>query len=297
MPPEPKPVVTDAIGKTPIVKINKLFNHPRVGIYAKLEGHNPGGSVKDRIALAMIEAAEREGKLKKGMTIIEPTSGNTGIGLAMVAAVKGYKLTVVMPESMSVERRKLLRAFGAELILTPGEKGMNGAIETAEEMAADPLFYMPDQFNNPDNVKAHYEGTGPELITQLKHVDVFIAGVGTGGTVSGVGRRLKEIDKSTKVIAVEPHDGSKIQGLRCLSAGYVPSIVDLSVIDERPFCEDEDAFSTAKRLMKEEGLSVGISSGAAMAEAVRQAEKLDSGVVAVIFPDRADRYVSTELFE
>jgi cysteine synthase len=297
MPFEPKLIVTDAVGKTPIVRINKLFNKPGVDIYAKLEGHNPGGSVKDRIARVMIDEAERLGRLEKGMTILEPTSGNTGIGLAMVAAVKGYKLTIVMPESMSIERRKVLRAFGAELVLTEGAKGMMGAIETAEELAADSRFFMPDQFNNPDNVKAHYEGTAPELLEQLKKIDVFVAGVGTGGTITGVGRRLKEADATTKTIAVEPHEGSKIQGLRCLSAGYVPSIVDLSVIDERVFCEDEDAFTIARRLMKEEGLSVGISSGAAMAEAIRQAEKLEKGVVAVIFPDRADRYVSTELFD
>lgn len=297
MPPEPKPIVTDAIGKTPVVKINKMFNKPGVSIYAKLEGDNPGGSVKDRIAKVMIDEAERLGRLEKGMTILEPTSGNTGIGLAMVAAVKGYKLTIVMPESMSVERRKVLRAFGAELVLTEGAKGMIGAIETAEELSADKRFFMPDQFNNPDNVKAHYEGTGREILSQLKNIDVFVAGVGTGGTITGIGRRLKEADPATKTVAVEPHEVSKIQGLRCLSAGYVPSIIDFSVIDERVFCEDEDAFNIARRLMKEEGLSVGISSGAAMAEAIRQAEKLEQGILAVIFPDRADRYVSTELFD
>jgi cysteine synthase len=231
------------------------------------------------------------------MTIIEPTSGNTGIGLAMVAAVKGYGAVIVMPDTMSVERRKVLAAYGAELVLTPGAEGMMGAISRAENLAKEKGYYMPDQFNNPNNVKAHYETTGPELIKQLGHIDVFVAGVGTGGTVSGIGRRLKEADSGTKVVAVEPHEQSKIQGLRCLSAGYIPSIVDLSVIDERPFCEDDDAFSTARRLMAEEGLSVGISSGAAMAEAIRQAAKLDEGVVAVILPDRADRYVSTELFE
>lgn len=297
MPFEPKLIVTDAIGKTPIVRINKMFNKPGVSIYAKLEGDNPGGSVKDRIASVMIEEAERLGRLEKGMTILEPTSGNTGIGLAMVAAVKGYKLTIVMPESMSVERRKVLRAFGAELILTEGAQGMMGAIETAEKLSADSRYFMPDQFNNPDNVKAHYEGTGPELLSQLRKIDVFVAGVGTGGTITGVGRCLKEADATTRTIAVEPHEVSRIQGLRCLSAGYIPSIVDLTVIDEQVFCEDDDAFTIARRLMKEEGLSVGISSGAAMAEAMRQAEKLDKGVVAVIFPDRADRYVSTELFE
>ena len=289
--------VTDIVGNTPVVRINKLNPNPKVRIFAKLEGHNPGGSVKDRIARVMIEAAEREGRLKKDMNILEPTSGNTGIGLAMVAAVKGYKLTIVMPESMSIERRKILRGFGAELVLTEGDKGMMGAIETAGELAADPRFYMPDQFNNPNNVRAHYEGTGPELLAQLGHIDVFVAGVGTGGTITGVGRRLKEADKATKIVAVEPHEGSKIQGLRCFSAGYIPSIVDLSVIDERPFCEDDDAFATAKQLMTEEGLSVGISSGAAVAEALRQAEKITKGTIAVILPDRADRYVSTELFD
>ncbi len=297
MPPKPQPIVTDTIGRTPIVKINKLFSHPDVSIYAKLEGYNPGGSVKDRIALRMVEAAEASGELRPGMTLLEPTSGNTGIGLAMVAAVKGYKLTIVMPESMSIERRKVLHGFGADLVLTPGEKGMLGAIETAEELAADSRFYMPDQFNNPNNVAAHYEGTGPELIQQLGRIDVFVAGVGTGGTITGIGKRLKETDSHTKTVAVEPPPVSKIQGLRCLSAGYVPGIVDMSVIDEMPMCQDEEAFDLARRLIREEGLSVGISSGAAMAEAIRQAEKLTSGIVAVIFPDRADRYVSTELFD
>lgn len=297
MPPEPKLVITDTIGKTPIVKINKLFDNPAVSIYAKLEGHNPGGSVKDRIAATMIDEAERTGLLTAGVTILEPTSGNTGIGLAMVASVKGYKLKIVMPESMSMERRKILRAFGAELYLTPGDKGMTGAIETAEEMSKDPAYYMPNQFANPANVKAHFEGTGPELLTQLGKIDVFVAGIGTGGTVTGVGRRFKQDSPGTKIVAVEPRSGTKIQGLKCLSDGYVPAIIDFTVIDEKAPVTDEEAFILAKRLMKEEGLSVGISSGAAMAEAIRQAEKLDKGTVAVIFPDRADRYVSTELFD
>jgi cysteine synthase len=297
MPPEPKPVITDTIGKTPIVKINKLFDNPAVSIYAKLEGHNPGGSVKDRIAAAMIDEAERAGLLKAGVTILEPTSGNTGIGLAMVASVKGYRLKIVMPESMSMERRKILRAFGADLYLTPGDKGMTGAIETAEEMSKDPAYYMPNQFANPANVKAHFEGTGPELLTQLGKIDVFVAGIGTGGTVTGVGRRFKQDSPDTKIVAVEPRSGTKIQGLKCLSDGYVPPIIDFTVIDEKAPVTDEEAFIFARRLMKEEGLSVGISSGAAMAEAIRQANQLDKGIVAVILPDRADRYVSTELFD
>ncbi len=297
MPSEPKPVVTDMIGKTPIVKINKLFDTSGVGIYAKLEGHNPGGSVKDRIAATMIDEAERAGLLTAGITILEPTSGNTGIGLAMVAAVKGYKLKIIMPESMSLERRKILKSFGAELFLTPGDKGMTGAIETAEEMSKDPAYYMPNQFANPANVKAHYDGTGPELLTQLGKIDVFVAGIGTGGTVTGVGRRFKQDSPATKIVAVEPGSGTKIQGLKNLSDGYVPPIIDFSVIDEKAPVTDEEAFTIAKRLMKEEGLSVGISSGAAMAEAIRQAEKLEEGIVVVIFPDRADRYVSTELFD
>jgi cysteine synthase len=288
--------IAATIGGTPVVKISKMFNNPKVAIYAKLEGYNPGGSVKDRIAARMIADAEASGALTKDVTIIEPTSGNTGIGLAMIAAVKGYKLEIVMPESMSLERRKILRALGAELILTPGEKGMIGAIETAESMAKDPKYFMPNQFSNPGNVAAHYENTGPELVDAVGNIDVFVAGIGTGGTITGVGRYLKEQNPGVRNVGVEPPTGSRIQGLKNLDDGYVPAIVDFSVIDERVIVQDEEAFEIAKRLMKEEGLAVGISSGAAMAEAMRQAGKLESGAVAVIFPDRADRYVSTELF-
>lgn len=288
--------IAATIGGTPVVKICRMFNKPNVAIYAKLEGYNPGGSVKDRIAARMIADAEATGALTKDVIIIEPTSGNTGIGLAMIAAVKGYKLEIVMPESMSLERRKILRSLGAELILTPGDKGMIGAIETAESMAKDPKYFMPNQFSNMGNVAAHYEGTGPELSAAVDDIAVFVAGIGTGGTITGVGRFLKKLNPSVKTVGVEPPTGSRIQGLKNLDDGYVPAIVDFSVIDERVIVQDEVAFEFAKRLMKEEGLSVGISSGAAMAEAIRQAEMLESGAVAVIFPDRADRYVSTELF-
>lgn len=288
--------IAATIGGTPVVKIGKIFNKANVSIYAKLEGYNPGGSVKDRIAARMIADAEETGALTKDVIIIEPTSGNTGIGLAMIASVKGYKLEIVMPESMSLERRKILRSFGAELILTPGEKGMIGAIEMAESMARDPKYFLPNQFSNMSNVAAHYEGTGPELLAAIGKIDVFVAGIGTGGTITGVGRFLKEKNPLVKTVGVEPPTGSRIQGLKNLDDGYVPAIVDFAVIDERVIIQDAEAFEMAKRLMKEEGLSVGISSGAAMAEAVRQAEKMDAGTVAVIFPDRADRYVSTELF-
>lgn len=288
--------IAATIGGTPVVKISNIFNKPGVAIYAKLEGYNPGGSVKDRIAVRMIADAEASGALTKDVIIIEPTSGNTGIGLAMIAAVKGYKLEIIMPESMSLERRKILRSLGAELILTPGEKGMIGAIELAESMAKDPKYYLPNQFSNPSNAAAHYEGTGPELFDTLGQIDVFVAGIGTGGTITGVGRYLKEKNPEVRNIGVEPPKGSRIQGLKNLDDGYVPAIVDFSVIDERVIVQDDMAFEMARRLMKEEGLAVGISSGAAMAEAVRQAERMESGVVATIFPDRADRYVSTELF-
>jgi S-sulfo-L-cysteine synthase (O-acetyl-L-serine-dependent) len=292
-----KMIITDTIGGTPVVRINKIFSHSDVAIYAKLEGFNPAGSVKDRIARRMVEDAEAAGRLHHGVTIIEPTSGNTGIGLAMIAAVKGYRLDIVMPESMSLERRKILRSMGAELILTPGDEGMTGAIKKAEALARDPKYFLPNQFSNPSNVAAHYDSTGPELLEALGKIDVFVAGIGTGGTLTGVGRRLKEADKATKTVGVEPRPASRIQGLKNLSEGYVPAIIDFSVIDERVLVEDEEAFAMARRLIKEEGLSVGISSGAAMVEAIRQAERLESGVVAVIFPDRADRYVSTELFD
>jgi cysteine synthase len=287
--------VLGLIGRTPIVEIKRLNKNQKVRILAKLEGFNPCSSVKDRIALYMVEGAEQRGELKPGMTILEPTSGNTGIGLAMIASVKGYQVKIVMPETMSVERQQALKAFGAELVLTPGEEGMNGAIELARVMAQDTRYYMPDQFANPDNVRAHFEGTGQEILEQTDSVDVLVAGIGTGGTLMGASRKLRERDPGIKVVAVEPFPNSRIQGLRNL-ADYMPPIFDISVLDEKMNVDDRSAFTMSRALVSEEGLFVGISSGAAMCEAVHQATTMQSGTVLVVFPDRGDRYLSTECF-
>lgn len=287
--------VLGLIGRSPVVEIKRLNKNPKVRILAKLEGFNPCSSVKDRIALYMIEGAEERGELVAGMTILEPTSGNTGIGLAMVAAVKGYPVKIVMPETMSVERQQALKAFGAELVLTPGEEGMNGAIELGRAMAADPKYYMPDQFANPDNVRAHFEGTGREILEQTDSVEVFVAGIGTGGTLMGVSERLRERDPGMKVVAVEPFPNSRIQGLRNLG-DYMPPIFDISIVDEKVNVDDRSAFTMSRALVSDEGLFVGISSGAALCEAVHQAANMDGGTVLVVFPDRGDRYLSTECF-
>lgn len=289
--------VLSTVGNTPLVRIGKLVGDSGVTVYAKLEGYNPAGSVKDRIAKSMVEEAERSGQLTKDMIIIEPTSGNTGIGLAMVAAAKGYKLQVLMPETMSIERRKILMALGAEIILTPGEEGMPGAICRAQTLAQKPGYFMPNQFANPANVQAHYEGTGREILEQMSQIDVFVAGLGTSGTLMGAGRRLKEANPKTKIVAVEPHPKSKIQGLRSLQEGYIPPIFDPQLLDEKVLVSDGEAFAMARQLLKVEGLSVGISSGAAMVETKRQVEKMKGGTLVVIFPDRSERYLSTALFE
>jgi cysteine synthase B len=284
------------IGNTPLVKLNKVVpRNPRVEIYAKMEGFNPCSSVKDRIAKYMIEGAEKRGELTPEKTIVEASSGNTGIGLAMVAAYKGYRLKIVMPESMSVERRRVMQAFGAEVILTPAEEGMNGAIALAEKMGSRPEYYHPNQFSNPDNVLAHYEGTGAEILRQVEDIDVLVAGIGTGGTITGVGKRLKEAYPDLRVVGVEPHPKSLIQGLRNLSE-FLPPILDLSVLDDKVNVEDGCAFNTVRVLANIEGLFVGISSGAAVHAALMVAEKLDHGRVVVILPDRGDRYLSTDCF-
>ena len=293
------------IGNTPIVRINHLSPQRGAEIWAKLEGFNPGGSVKDRIALSMIETAEREGKLKQGGTIIEPTSGNTGIGLAMVSAVKGYRLILTMPETMSLERRQLLQAYGAELILTPGERGMLGAVERAEEIYRDnPDYFMPMQFENPANPDIHRRTTAVEIINSTGVPDAFVAGVGTGGTITGVGEVLKERNPNVRVIAVEPAASAILSGgspgrhrIAGIGAGFFPGVLNTKVYDEIIPVTDEDAMEMAKKLSLKEGILVGISSGAAMWAAVKVAEKLGSGKrVVVIFPDRGDRYLSTGLF-
>jgi len=298
--------ITEKIGNTPLIRINRL-NDGYATILAKVESFNPLSSVKDRIALAMVEGAEKAGLLKEGSVIIEPTSGNTGVGLAYIAAVKGYKIIITMPETMSVERRKLLSALGAELVLTDGSMGMRGAISKAEELAlTTPNSFIPAQFDNMDNVRAHYEHTGPEIWEDSGHkVDIFIAGVGTGGTVSGVGRFLKEQNPQVLIVAVEPvtspvlslgHGGPhKIQGI---GAGFVPTILDTDIIDEIYTVEDAKSGERARQAARIEGLLVGISSGAALDAALAySAKKENEGkTIVVLLPDTGERYLSTWLF-
>ena len=286
--------ILNIIGNTPLVRIEKLNPNPKVNIFAKLEGFNPTGSVKDRIALSMIEKAEKEGILTKGKTIIEPTSGNTGIGLAMVAAFKGYKLKIVMPETMSIERRQMIKALGGELILVKKEEWRDGAIKFTKDLIKNNKdFVMLNQYENKANVKAHYEGTAPEIINDVKgKIDIFVAGIGTGGTITGAGKRLKENYPNIKIIGVLPKPEGNIQGLKSIEEGYIPSILDLNIIDEKFIIEDENAFLMTKKLAQEEGIFVGPSSGAAMYAALKVAEKLKQGNVVVIFPDRGEKYLS-----
>jgi S-sulfo-L-cysteine synthase (O-acetyl-L-serine-dependent) len=287
----------DLIGNTPVVKLTRVTpSRPEVEIYAKLEGYNPCSSIKDRIALFMIEGAEQRGELTSEKTIVEATSGNTGIGLSMVAAFKGYKLLIVMPESMSIERRRVMQAFGAQILLTPGEEGMNGAIAKSRALAEDPAYFHTNQFANPDNVRAHYEGTGAEIIAQVPDIDVLVAGIGTGGTLMGVGRRLREAYPGIQVVGVEPYQNSRIQGLRNLN-DFLPPIFDFDVMDRKINVEDGCAFNTARVLANIEGLFVGISSGAAVHAALQVAEEMERGRIVVILPDRGDRYLSTECFQ
>ncbi|MHB0976493.1 MAG: PLP-dependent cysteine synthase family protein [Candidatus Aquicultorales bacterium] len=284
------------IGNTPVVEIKRLNTNPKVKLYAKLESFNPGGSVKDRIAKHMIEHAEKMGRLQPGQIVLEATSGNTGIGLAMVCSLKGYRMKIVMPETMSLERRQILQAFGAEFVLTPGNERMPGAIRKAHELSELPCYYFVDQFANEANPLAHYETTGPEILRDVPDIDLFVSGIGTGGTLMGAGRYLRENKTGVKIVAVEPHLKSKIQGLRNLSEGYVPPIWDNDGIDEKVNITDDEAFDMAKDLAKVEGILTGISSGAAMAEAVKRAESMDRGTIVVILPDGGDRYLSTDVF-
>jgi len=291
--------VLDSIGNTPLVKLESLSPNPGVQVFAKLEGNNPGGSVKDRIALAMVRDAEASGRIKKGDTILEATSGNTGIGLAMVGAALGYKVVLVMPECVSLERRKILEAFGAELILSPGDQGTDGAIKRARTLKGESpaRYFMPNQFDNQANVRAHYETTGPEIISQTKGaIDVFVAGMGTTGTLMGAGRRLKEHDARIRVVGVEPLLGHKIQGLKNMQESIVPKIFDRSFPDEILNVTDDDAFTTTRRLALEEGIFAGMSSGAAVAGALAVVRRMERGTIVVVLPDRGDRYLSTALF-
>lgn len=291
--------ILNSVGNTPVVRLERVNPNPKVKLYAKLEGTNPGGSVKDRIAHYMIRDAEEEGRLKTGHTILEPTSGNTGIGIAMVGASKGYKVKLVMPECVSIERRKTLEAFGAELILSPGKEGTDGAIRLAHKIndEARDNYFMPNQFNNPSNVKVHYETTGKEVYEQTRGgISHFVAGMGTTGTLMGSSMRLKEYDRDIQIIAVEPLLGHKIQGLKNMTESIVPGIYEPSRLDEKYNVEDDDAFQTTRRLAVEEGIFVGMSSGAALWVALEKAKELKNGTIVVILPDRGDRYLSTSLF-
>ena len=291
--------ILQCIGNTPLVRIDGINPNPRVKVFAKLEGNNPGGSVKDRIALYMIEAAERDGKLTRDKIILEATSGNTGIGLAMVATAKKYRVKLTMPACVSIERRRILEAFGAELILSPSEEGTDGAIRSAQRILSEEpeTYFMPNQFDNEANVNAHYETTGKEIIEQTKgEVAVLVAGMGTTGTLMGTGRRLKEFNSGITVLGVEPLLGHKIQGLKNMTESIVPKIFKPSALDEKSNVHDDDAFNTTRRLAVEEGLFVGMSSGAAMWAAMKKAKEMKDGTIVVIFPDRGDRYLSTALF-
>ncbi|CAG5088896.1 Cysteine synthase [Thermobacillus xylanilyticus] len=301
--------VTELIGDTPLVRLNRLVPEGSAEIYVKLEYQNPGASVKDRIAISMIEEAEKQGRIKPGDTIVEPTSGNTGIGLAMVAAAKGYRAVLVMPETMSIERRNLLRAYGAELVLTPGSEGMNGAVRKAEELVAqNPSWFMPQQFKNPANVKIHRETTGPEIVEAINSLDgkldAFVAGVGTGGTISGAGEVLRKHFPHIKIYAVEPAASPLLSGgkpgphkIQGIGANFVPDILNREIYDGVITVENEEAFETARRAAKEEGILCGISSGAAIFAALKVAKELGAGkrVVAVV-PSNGERYLSTPLF-
>jgi S-sulfo-L-cysteine synthase (O-acetyl-L-serine-dependent) len=291
--------ILDSIGNTPLARLDRINPNPNVRLFAKLEGSNPGGSVKDRIALYMVKTAEEEGRLKRGSTILEATSGNTGIGLAMVGTATGYKVKLVMPECVSLERRKILEAFGAELVLSPGNEGTDGAIRLAHQIYAEQRsdYFMPNQFDNPANVLAHYETTGREAFEQTKgEISTFVAGIGTSGTLMGAGRRLKEYNSSITILGVEPNLGHKIQGLKNMKEAIVPKIFDPTILDEKWNVQDDDAFNTTRRLALEEGLFVGMSSGAAMWAAIKRAKEMKEGTIVVILPDRGDRYLSTALF-
>jgi cysteine synthase B len=289
--------IVQAIGHTPLVELKRLSPKPGVRIYAKLESYNPTGSVKDRVARAMIEDAEERGAIRPGQTILEPTSGNTGISLAMICSRKGYPLKVVMPDNVTAERTQLLKMYGAEIVYSPGEQGSNGAVAMALDMAqADPSYYMPYQYGNEANPRAHYEGTAAEILEELDEVTAFVAGLGTGGTLMGNGRRLKEENPDTLVVAAEPFQGDLVQGLRSLEDGFIPPIIDLSLLDRKIFVSNRDAVVWTKKLLDEEGLFVGVSSGAIAAIAVRVANDLDEGNVVFVVADDGWKYLSSGVY-
>ncbi|MCZ6907716.1 MAG: cysteine synthase A [Deltaproteobacteria bacterium] len=298
--------ILDLIGSTPVIKLRNMPGKSDAEVWGKMESLNPGGSVKDRICLAMIEAAERTGQLKSGGTIVEPTSGNTGIGLALVAAVKGYRLILTMPDTMSEERRSLLAAYGAKLILTPDTKGMGGAIRKAEQLVLEhPDYFMPQQFNNPVNPEIHRRTTAVELLDKFRQIDAFVSGVGTGGTITGVGEVLRERMKGIRIYAIEPAASPVLSGgepgyhnIQGIGAGFIPGVLNTRIYDEVITVSDEDASLFARRLALEEGIFIGVSSGAACYAALKVAKNLGKGhVVVTILPDTGERYLSTDIFE
>jgi cysteine synthase len=289
--------IVQAIGNTPLVELRRLSPKPGVRIYAKLESYNPTGSVKDRVARSLIERAEADGLIAPGQTILEPTSGNTGISLAMICSRKGYPLKVVMADNVTRERTELLRMYGAEILYTPGEEGSNGAVARALEMAStDSSYYMPYQYGNQANPDAHYHGTAVEILEELDEVHAFVGGLGTGGTLMGNARRLKEENDETIVVAAEPLQGELVQGLRSLEDGYIPPILDLSLLDRKIFVSNRDSVVWTKRLLDEEGLFAGVSSGAIAAIAVRVASELDEGNVVFVAPDDGWKYLSSGVY-
>jgi [CysO sulfur-carrier protein]-thiocarboxylate-dependent cysteine synthase len=287
----------EAIGHTPMVELRHFSPKEGVRIFAKLESANPTGSVKDRIALAMVEQAERDGTLSPDKTLIEPTSGNTGISLAMICRIKGYKFTAVMPDNVSDERRQLLRAFGAEIVLTEGKRGSNGAVEVAQRMVAeDPTLQMLFQYGNPANPGAHYSTTAPEILEAVPDITTFVAGLGTGGTLMGMSRRLKEHDDKIQIVAAEPNLGELVDGLRNLDEGFVPPVLDLKLLDRKLVVSGEDSIRFTQQLLWREGIFAGVSSGAALCCAVKVGQRMDRGNIVVLFADGGWKYLSTRLW-
>ena len=286
------------IGNTSLVDLSSLSQNSTVRIYAKLEGENPTGSIKDRVAKCLIFDAEKEGKITQGQTIIEPTSGNTGIGLAMISKIKGYKMIAVMPDSVSQERVSLLKSFGAEIIFSDGKEGTNGSIKLAQKISSEnPEYFMPFQYGNQASIKAHYYTTGLEISKQMPNITHFVAGLGTGGTLMGVGKRLKEINDSIKIIATAPHPDDVVQGLRSIEHGYIPPILDLDKLDGRIMVEAEESFFWTKKVMETHGLFVGVSSGATLATCVKMSKRLDNANIVTIFADGGWKYLSSGIYE
>lgn len=292
--------ILETIGNTPMVRINRLCPNPNVNIYAKLEGFNPTGSIKDRIAIAMVEQAEKEGKLYPGKTIIEPTSGNTGIGLAIAGIVKGYPVEIVMSSAVSIERRKIIRSYGGKVILTPADQGTDGAIRMAHKLVNEnpEKYFMPDQFSNAGNYMAHYKSTAIEIWQQTEgNIDYLLGAIGTSGTLMGLTKFLKIMNPEIKIVCAQPIRGHYIQGLKNMEEAIVPEIYNPDIIDSQEMIESEEAIEMARQIIAKEGIFAGMSSGAAMLAAVRTAERIESGNIVVVFPDRAEKYLSTTMFE